>query len=31
MSLKNISAAVKKYSKPDRAKAMQQFFKTGPG
>lgn len=31
MSLKNISLAVKKLSKPDRAQALQRFFKTGAG
>lgn len=31
MSLKNISAAVKKLSKPEKAKDMQRFFKTGAG
>lgn len=30
MSLKNVMAAVKKLSKPDRGKEMQRFFKTGP-
>ena len=31
MSLKNITAAVAKLTKPDRAVEMQRFFKTGPG
>ena len=31
MSLKNITAAVNKLTKPDRAKTMQRFFKTGVG
>lgn len=31
MSLKSIRLAVGKLTNPDRAKAMQRFFKTKPG